>query len=236
MKDGTKGHSENLGDLATRLGHDFADQALLELAVTHSSISSEQGSRLYSNERLEFLGDRVLGLVIAEILLERFPKEEEGALARRHTAMVRKEALAIVAREIGVGAYIRMTRGEEEGGGRENDSLLSDCCEAIIAAIYLDGGMDQVQSFIRRNWQNLLDRDLTPPKDNKTALQEWLQARGRPLPTYQEVARCGPAHAPEFEMQVMADDGQASSAIGTSKRLAEQEAAGQLLEILKEAS
>ncbi len=234
MSKGVKGHRENLDDLAVKLGHTFNDLSLLETAVTHSSISSEQGSRLYSNERLEFLGDRVLGLVIAEVLLEKFPKEEEGALARRHTAMVRKEALAIVARKLGIAAYIRMTRGEEEGGGRENDSLLSDCCEAIIAALFLDGGLDVARGFIGTHWQSLLGRDLTPPKDNKTMLQEWLQARGRPLPTYREVARKGPAHAPEFEMEVLADDDQVAMASGASKRQAEQEAAGRLLETLKE--
>jgi len=234
MSKGVKGHRENLNELAAKLGHAFNDFSLLETAVTHSSISSEQGSRLYSNERLEFLGDRVLGLVIAEVLLEKFPKEEEGALARRHTAMVRKEALAIVARKLGIGPYIRMTRGEEEGGGRENDSLLSDCCEAIIAALFLDGGLDAAREFIGAHWQSLLGRDLTPPKDNKTMLQEWLQARGRPLPNYREVARKGPAHAPQFEMEALADDGQIATASGASKRQAEQEAAGRLLEILKE--
>lgn len=233
MSDSAKEHRKDLNDLAAKLKHSFNDPSLLETAVTHSSVSTEQGSRLYSNERLEFLGDRVLGLVIAEILLERFPAEEEGALARRHTAMVRKEALAIVAREMGLGAYIRMTRGEEDGGGRENDSLLSDCCEAVIAALYLDGGLTVAGDFIRRNWESLLGRDLKPPKDNKTSLQEWLQAKGQPLPNYQEVGRRGPAHAPEFEMKVTTVTGETAAASGSSKRLAEQKAAGRLLEILK---
>ena len=126
-------------------------------------------------ERLEFLGDRVLGLVVADMLFQKFPGDNEGALARRHTALVRREALALVAHHIDLGSYLRLSRGEEDAGGRSNPSLLADCCEAVIGALYLDGGLEAAARFIHRRWQVLLSGEHAPPKDAKSALQEWVQ-------------------------------------------------------------
>jgi len=215
--------------LTTIVDYRFSRPELAAEALTHSSAVQGPAARPASNERLEFLGDRVLGLVVANLLFDRFAGESEGHLARRHAELVRKETLARVASGIGLGALIEFSRGEEEAGGRENPAILADACEAVIAALYLDGGLDAAAAFIRCHWTALIEEDLTPPKDAKTALQEWVQGRGFDLPVYREVGRDGPPHAPVFRVEVMIQGGKAEIAEGPSKRAAEQTAAGTLL-------
>ena len=212
------------------LGHRFSRPDLLRQSLVHSSVTATRRDRARSNERQEFLGDRVLALVIADLLYHRFPGEDEGALARRHAALVRREALARVAEAIGLAQHIVMSEGEEETGGRANSALLADTCEAVIAALYLDGGLWAAALFIRRQWQPLIDESKAPPVDAKTLLQEWAQARGLPLPAYREVAREGPAHAPVFSVAVSVEGLAPVTATGASKRAAEQAAAEVLLD------
>jgi ribonuclease-3 len=216
------------GDLEDRLEHRFGDRTLLDLALTHGSAGG--GPRSY--ERLEFLGDRVVSLVVAHMLYTRFTAEPEGSLARRHTALVRAETLARVARDIGLPALMRLSRGEEDLGGRDNPALLCDVCESVLGALYLDGGYEAAARFVRRTWAPLMDEDLSPPKDAKTALQEWAQGRGLPLPVYETVSATGPAHAPVFTVSARVEGHEAASAEGSSKRAAEQRAAALLMERL----
>ena len=223
-----------LADLSRRLGHAFAEPGLLYQALTHSSAAGSVGEVARSYERLEFLGDRVLGLIVADMLLDRFPGEPEGALARRHAFLVSREALAEVARALDLGAFLRVSRGEDEGGGRTKPALLADVCEALIGALYRDGGLQVARAFVAPHWSPLLDQDRTPPRDAKTGLQEWAQGRGLPLPAYREVAREGPAHDPRFTVAVTVGDLPPAKGSGRSKRLAEQAAARQLLARLTE--
>lgn len=215
--------------LQGQLGYVFQRESLLEEALTHPSYQGEAGRRRRCNERMEFLGDRVLGLVIAELLFDKFPREEVGALARRHAALVRRDALVQVADGIGLAACIRLSRGEEEAGGRNNPGLLGDACEALIAAIYLDGGFDAAQQVVRRLWWPLVERDASPPKDAKTLLQEWAQGQGLPLPLYVVTDRAGPPHAPVFQVEVTVQGFAAVAASGSSKRMAERAAAEMML-------
>jgi len=209
------------------LGYAFADPALLEEALTHRSAAG-RGSAAY--ERLEFLGDRVLGLVVADMLMQAFPDENEGALARRLAALVREDTLAAVARDIGLGPKIHLGPGEAESGGRENNALLADVCEAMIAAIYRDGGLEPARRFIQAHWSARLAAEPAPPQDAKSALQEWAQARGLSLPSYRVVEREGPDHAPVFTVAVEVSGKPSAVATGASKRVAEQAAARMLLE------
>ncbi|KZD03227.1 ribonuclease III [Oceanibaculum pacificum] len=216
----------SLDRLAERLGHSFKRRALLVEALTHLS-ATERRSRAY--ERLEFLGDRVLGLIVAEALLERFPAEREGDIAKRHVGLVRREALAEVARRIALGDYLILSRGEVEAGGRDNEALQADAMEAVIAALYLDGGLAAAQRFVMREWHDLMEAPAKPPQDAKTALQEWAQGRGLKLPAYAELSREGPPHQPVFTVEVRLEGGKTASGAGTSKRAAEQAAASALL-------
>ena len=212
------------------IGYAFKDFQLLKLALTHSSLTAGEILPINSNERLEFLGDRVLGLVIAVMLLEGFPKEDEGEISRRHAALVKMETLARIAVTLDLGNFINMSRGEERMGGREQPAVLADTGEAIIAALYLDGGLDAASNFIRSNWQTVIDQTPLPPKDAKTMLQEWAQQKGLPIPSYTEILREGPAHKPIFTVAVeVVSQGQFVGS-GYSKRNAEQKAAEQMLE------
>lgn len=215
--------------LETVLDHTFTSPRLLTLALTHSSLAKTRTARKQTNQRLEFLGDRVLGLVVAGMIYEAFPDEEEGAMARRHTALVRREALALVARDLALGDYILMASSEEDGGGRDNETLLADTCEAIIAALFMDGGLGTAEGFIRRHWTPLMMQDLTPPRDAKTTLQEYVQSRGMDLPRYREALREGPPHDPVFTIEVSIDSGETLPGTGGSKRQAEQSAAAAML-------
>ena len=212
--------------LKSALGYEFSDRSLLLQALMHSS-AAFQGRSSY--ERLEFLGDRVLGFTIADLLFDAYPHEEEGAMAKRHADLVRRKTLADVAREAGIGPHIEMSRGEAESGGRENDAILADVCEAIIAALYRDGGLEPARRFIARYW---IDRLLAPsctPEDAKTSLQEWAQGQGLPLPNYRTIGREGPDHAPKFTVRVGIQGWEEVDGCGSSKRAAERAAAEALL-------
>jgi ribonuclease-3 len=210
-------------ELARKLGHDFKHPELLEQALTHISVAEA------SYERLEFLGDRVLGLAIAEILLHRFPDEDEGLLTRRLAAAVRAETLTRVARRLDLGQYLRVSKGEDAAGTRANAGILADVCEAVIAALYLDDGLEAARRFIASAWMDILEETPSAPKDAKTELQEWAQARALPVPAYREIAREGPDHAPTFTVEVEVAGSPPVRAQGPSKRIAEQRAAQTLL-------
>ena len=220
-------------DLIEKLEHDFRQPELLEEALTHQSATDGEGRGKRNLERLEFLGDRVLGLVIAHLLMEEFPEERVGQLARRHAALVRAESLTHVARQLGLGANITMSRGEQEQGGRDKPRTLADCCEAVIAALYLDGGLDAASQTIRRYWCPMMHESADPPEDPKTALQEWAQARALPLPAYTVLRRVGAAHAPVFEVECDIRGLPPVRAEGRSRRAAEQTAAGHLLDLIR---
>ena len=222
----------DLDALAGRLGHGVRDPQLLVEALTHPSVSGvKRKLARHGYERLEFLGDRVLGLVIAEWLLETFPKEDEGAIAKRHVALVRREALFEVAQAIGLGRHLTLSPGEDIVG-RENPTILADACEAVIGALYRDGGLAAAAGFIRGAWDGFIGRHAQPPQDPKSALQQWALARGLKLPRYVEVARGGTDHQPVFEIRVEIEGQPAASASGSSKRVAERDAAAALLQRL----
>ena len=223
------GPAADLAALAERLGHGFAQPELLVRALTHPSAANRRGAIDDSYERLEFLGDRVVGLIVADLLLARFPEEPEGALALRHAELVRRETLAEVANEIGLEDHLRLAKGEEAAGERQNPTLLANACEAVIGALYLDGGLTVAQAFVVPLWRPRLEADLRPPQDAKTALQEWAQGRALGLPKYREVGREGPAHEPHFTLEVEVEGQQPVRGEGRSKRLAEQAAAARLL-------
>lgn len=212
-----------------RLGHDFAAPDLLIRALTHGSISTDTRP---DNQRLEFLGDRVLGLVMAEALLHADKGASEGQLAPRFNALVRKEACADVAREIDIGAVLKLGRSEMMSGGRRKQALLGDAMEAVIAAVYLDAGFEAARDVITRLWGNRIETVEEDARDAKTALQEWAQARKMKPPKYVETKRSGPDHAPEFTIQAALDSGETASATAKSKRRAEQTAAQALLDRL----
>ena len=228
-----------LSALEETLGHRFANPDLLIEALTHPSAVRRRGISRRGYERLEFLGDRVLGLVIAELLWRRFPDEAEGEMTRRHTHLVRREALAEVAVAVGLGARLIVSKGEEGAGVRENKSVLADAGEAVIAALYLDGGLDVARSFVETRWENRLSKlGGAAPRDPKTSLQEWVQARGLPLPDYSTVAAEGPAHKRRFTVTVKVEglENATATASGSSKRGAEIAAAAAALSALGLAS
>ncbi|MDA7425099.1 ribonuclease III [Thalassococcus lentus] len=221
--------SAELKALEGRLGYSFNRPDLLRRAVTHSSMS---GPGREDNQRLEFLGDRVLGLVMAEALLDEDRQASEGTLAPRFNALVRKEACADVAREIDLGAALKLGRSEQMSGGRRKMALLGDAMEAVIAAVYLDGGFDEARAFVLRHWGQRIDTVEDDAKDPKTALQEWAQARGHQPPRYVLAERTGPDHAPVFTIRAELGTGQSAQATAGNKRQAEQAAAKALLEQL----
>lgn len=218
--------SSSLSQFEHRIGHQFADRDLLTRALTHSSMSSPTRG---DNQRLEFLGDRVLGLVMAEALFLKDKKASEGQLAPRFNALVRKETCADVAREIALGEVLKLGRSEMLSGGRRKQALLGDAMEAVIAAVYLDGGFDAARALVLRLWDKRIDRIEEDARDAKTALQEWAQARGMTPPRYVETARSGPDHAPVFTIEARLPSGDAATATAGSKRQAEQAAAQALL-------
>ena len=224
-----QGPAEDPAALAERLGHRFARPELLVRALTHPSAAKQRGARDDSYERLEFLGDRVLGLIVADLLLARFPGEAEGALAVRHADLVRRETLAEVAGELGLARHLRLAKGEEAAGERQNPALLANACEAVIGALYLDGGLGAARGLIESFWTARLESVSEPPQDAKTGLQEWAQKRGLALPHYREVGREGPAHEPHFTIEASVAGHEPARGEGRSKRLAEQAAAERLL-------
>jgi len=217
-------------ELEKALGHRFRNQQLLEVALTHASMRGGKAQRS-DNERLEFIGDRVLGLVIAEALSERFPEATEGELARRYNRLVRGEACARIARSIGVGEYLILSDSEAGSGGRSKGTILADAMEAILGAIFLDAGFQTARTVVRSLWGDEDDRRPEGARpDAKSALQEWAQGRGLALPEYVEVSRKGPDHAPRFTSEVRISGCAPAQGEGPSKRAAEQAAARTLLE------
>lgn len=209
-----------------RLGVTFKSPDLLIAALTHPSMGGQMRAH---NQRLEFLGDRVLGLIIAEALLEEDRDAAEGVLAPRFNALVRKESCAEMAQAIDLGAVLRMGRSEMLSGGRRKQALLGDAMEAVIAAVYLDQGFLAARDLVLRLWSGRIARVKDDARDPKTRLQEWAQARSMPPPSYQEVARSGPDHAPLFTIECRLENGFTAMAEAPSKRAAEQEAARALL-------
>ena len=214
-------------EIESILGYIFTRPDLPREAMTHRSAASGKGSH-GSNERLEFIGDRVLGLIVAEWLAERFPREQEGDLGRRLAHLVSKPVLATVAEEIGLANVLSVSSGEAKAGVKQRATVLADALEAALGALYLDGGLDPARGFIRRVWGPAMVEQADPPKDSKSALQEWAHKRARPAPAYAVTNRSGPPHAPEFTVTVAVGDFSGVGVAG-SKQAAEQAAAAALL-------
>lgn len=221
--------SADLISFQARLGYEFDHPRLLIEAVTHSSMSSQTRS---DNQRLEFLGDRVLGLVIAQALFEKDMDAKEGLLAPRFNTLVRKETCAEVAQKIDLGSVLKLGRSEMVSGGRRKQAVLGDAMEAIIAAVYIDGGLSKAEKIILALWGQRIEAVKSDARDAKTALQEWAQARGLNPPIYETMSRKGPDHAPVFEIEVRLETGEKQQAIAGTKRKAEQAAASVLLQDL----
>ncbi|MEI7710836.1 MAG: ribonuclease III [Rhodospirillales bacterium] len=216
-----------IAEIETILGHKFARPDLPREAMTHRSAASGKGSR-GSNERLEFVGDRVLGLIMAEWLAERFPQEQEGELGRRLAHLVSQPVLAQIADDIGLSSVLSVSSGEAKAGVKQRATVLADALEAALGALYLDGGLDPARRFIHRGWERAIAEQADPPKDPKSALQEWAHKRLRAVPVYAVTKRSGPPHAPEFTVTVTAAD-RSGVGIAGSKQAAEQAAAAALL-------
>ncbi len=219
--------ARDIAAFARRIGHDFADAQILIEALTHASIVSPTRP---DNQRLEFLGDRVLGLAISEALLGADPAAREGDLAPRFNALVRRETCAEIAREIGLGEALRLGRSEMITGGRRKEALLADALEAVIAAVYVDAGFEAARDLVLRLWGGRIAAVAgDDARDAKSTLQAWAQARGLPPPEYGETGREGPPHEPVFTVEVRLADGARETAAGRTKRQAEQDAAQRLL-------
>ncbi|MBO0345967.1 ribonuclease III [Roseibium limicola] len=215
--------------LKSKLGHTFSDEGLLDTALTHASALDPADSGRGSYQRLEFLGDRVLGLVVAGMLHRQFPRADEGELARRYNQLVKRETCAEIATDLNIGAAMCIGQSEAQTGGRMKSALLADMCEAVIAAIYLDGGFDAAEAFVLRIWKPRMLSFRGPLRDAKTTLQEWAQSRGLPTPKYDVVSREGPDHAPVFVVGVSVQGVAQGEGKGGSKRIAEQAAAEAVL-------
>ncbi len=224
--------AESIAALEQALGHTFRDKSLLVTAMTHpSALTSEQAVK-HSNQRLEFLGDRVLGLVIADRLLARYPTEREGELAPRFNRLVRKSACAEAARSAGLGDHILMGKSERMAGGHERESTLGDVCESVIGALFLDGSLKAAHRFIERAWKEMFAKPPKNARDPKSLVQEWVQGNGLPLPVYEVLGRDGPDHAPVFRIRLTIPGNGSTEALGASKQEAEREAAAHMLERL----
>jgi ribonuclease-3 len=212
-------------EIETRLGHSFKDPLLLATAFTHVSALKSQRSRTESYQRLEFLGDHVLGLVVSDMLFRAFPAADEGELSKRLADLVRKEACADVARSLGLLDGIKLGTVGAGAGARLRKSVLGDICEAVIGAIFLDGGYPAAENFVQRNWLERMRKPVRPLRDAKTVLQEWAQGKGLPTPAYREVERSGPHHDPHFRVAVDVNGLAPAEGEGGSKRAAEKAAA-----------
>jgi ribonuclease-3 len=226
----------DLAALTRKIGHTFGRPELAAQALTHRGAldrrSDLKAAFPYGNERLEFLGDRVLSLVVADLLLRLFPHEPEGELARRHAALVRAETLVEIATTIDLGADIRLGDSERAQSASVRPTILADALEALLGAVFLDAGFAVSAACVERLWAGRLTSQTAAPRDPKTALQEWAQARRLPLPAYREVGREGPPHAPQFVVDVAIKGHESAQASGSSKREAERLAAIALLERL----
>lgn len=225
---------KDLSDLEIVLGHQFVRRSLLEEALTHSSLDPSHRPHVRDYDRLEFLGDRVLGVLIATELWRRFPNAKAGELALRYNASVRQEQLAEIAQALGVKDWLYMAKSERANGGSDKPAVLADVIEAIIGAIYVDGGLAIAEQFVLKHFSAALSSEQSSRKDAKTALQEAAHAKGLGQPTYHVVSQTGPAHEPLFSIQVSVTGGGSSVAEGRSKREAEQLAASRLLEELEQ--
>ncbi len=221
--------SRTVGGLEARIGYRFNEAGLIERALTHVSALKGPRNPAGSYQRLEFLGDHVLGLVVSDMLFRAFPRADEGELSHRLADLVRKETCAEVARVIDLGAAVKLGGAEVQGGGRRRATILADVCEALIGAVFLDGGYAAAANFVERFWRDRMLTSVRPLRDAKTMLQEWAQARGLPTPSYREVARTGPHHNPEFRVAVDLPDREPAEGHGRSKRAAEQAAAAAML-------
>jgi len=223
--------AKDRSSLEDKIGYKFADKALLERALTHVSAVSGAGpqNRSSSYQRLEFLGDHVLGLVISDMLYREYPRANEGELSQRLADLVRKETCAEVARDMELGPALKLGNSESHSGGRSRVTILGDACEALIGAVFLDGGYEASEKMIERFWKDRMTRPLRSLRDPKTMLQEWAQARGLPTPAYSELARTGPHHNPKFRVAVSLPNRPPAEGLGKSKRAAEQAAAAQML-------
>jgi ribonuclease-3 len=204
------------------ISYSFDDLVLLKEALTHTNNSKKKNLKF---QRLEFLGDRILGLVIADILFHKFSKETEGDLTRRMHTLVNEETLAKIAKEINISDHIILSYNEEKAGGRNKNTILADSMEAIIAAIYLDKGYFSVFEFVSKHWGKYLSEEKTPPIDPKTKLQEWCQSKGFKLPLYHQVEKSGPDHSPEFIIKVVINTEFEIEGLGLTKKQAERKAA-----------
>ena len=222
--------SREIRDFEGRIGHSFAQPELLVQALTHASHAAPARP---SNERLEFLGDRVLGLVIAAALLDADAGATEGQLSPRFNALVRQETCAEIAREIGLGEVLRLGRSEAMTGGRRKEALLGDAMEAVVAAVFRDAGFQAARDVVLRLWGERIEAAEARVSNPKSALQEWSQARGLGLPAYAEITRTGPAHQPVFTIEVRLESGEAARATAPGKRAAEIAAAAAMLERLE---
>lgn len=215
--------------LEERIGYTFADKALLERALTHVSAIAGSKHRVNSYQRLEFLGDHVLGLAVSDMLYRAFPNAEEGELSRRLADLVRRETCADVGQAMDLGPLMILGPSEAHGGGRKRAAMLADTCEALIGAVYLDGGFESAARLIERYWQERMLTPTRPLRDSKTMLQEWAQGQGLPVPIYREIERTGPHHKPEFRVVVEVLQKEPAEGVGRSKRAAEQAAAAAML-------
>jgi ribonuclease-3 len=228
-KEPAKRRRRGIAAFEQRIGYRFNDPALLDQALTHISALAGVRNRGGSYQRLEFLGDHVLGLVISDMLYRAFPRADEGELSRRLADLVRKEACAEAARAIDLGSTIRLGTSENNAGGRGRAAILADVCEALIGAVFIDGGYQAAGDLITRLWEERMRAPARPLRDAKTVLQEWAQARGLPTPAYREVERKGPDHDPEFRVIVELPNRSPAEGLGRSKRAAEQAAAAAML-------
>ncbi len=219
----------DLGELEERIGHAFRDRQFLERALTHMSAAPAEAKRTGSYQRLEFLGDRVLGMCVAELLFKTYPNAEEGELSRRLADLVRRDTCADLALLWNVGPFLRLGDGEASSGARRNKAILADACESIVGAVFLDGGYRAALTLIETALGDRLRHPATPLRDAKTALQEWAQGQGLPTPHYIEVGRSGPDHAPVFKVAAQVAGLADGVGEGRSKRLAEQAAAESFL-------
>jgi len=225
----------DLAELQQRLGHNFRDEALLRLAFTHPSIAHDANAPLPHNQRLEFLGDSVLGLILSRALYEKFPDADEGALTKSRAKLVNAAALAAHGRTLGLGAHLILSRGEENTGGRERTSALTDAFEALLGAIFMDGGFDAAREFVLREFAaEIRELDLPAGIDNpKGELQELLQAKSPVAPEYEFIAASGPDHDRVFECAVKHAGAELARGTGKSKKAAESAAALAALEKLR---